>query len=272
VVTILGLPDVLALARKRDDVDAANRPYISLGAERRYLPEAVKLIPRFYDLSLAVEVQRAFDDSYFNHAFKRPTYAFDDETGEHKSAADAAYNAALSGWLSSPPALADFIVHSLSTEDIYVQLSLERDAALSEDESDSHQFELLSGETSSTSSRSWGVGGYAPFMLGREARQRRLEPIREKLETVPDLKLHELIRIVRACSIEKNDKALIFVRWHRTALYLQANLKKLLPRLQIGCTVEVQQGRPGLKSRHARDEVLRSFSPQITSGSAWDGI
>jgi superfamily II DNA or RNA helicase len=262
VVTILGLPDVLSLARRRGDVDGADRPYISLAIGRRYLPEAVKLVPKFFDLPYQADLQQAFDQGYFSHASKRPTFGFDDETGEIESATDSAYNTAITAWMSSPPALMDFISQSLATEDQYVQLSLEEAAHQNVEDTSPDQIELLPDvEFPSAAARAWGRGGYAPFKLGREARQGRLGRYQEKLSDVSDAKLHELCHIVRSCVIENSRKVLIFTRWHRTALYLLRSLEGYFPMLRIGCTVEEQQERPGLKSRHARDELLRSFSP-----------
>jgi superfamily II DNA or RNA helicase len=262
VVTILGLPDVLALARRRGDVDSADRPYISLGTDRRYLPESIKLVPKLFDLPYQADLQQAFDEGYFSHATKRPTYGFDDDTGEIESATDSAYNTALTAWMSSPLALVDFISQSLATEDLYVQLSLEEAAPPGLEDANPEQIELLTEvQSASSAARAWGRGGYAPFKLGREARQRRLGDYQEKLRAISDGKLHELLHIVRSCVVENNGKVLIFVRWHRTALYLFQSLEAYFPLLRIGCTVEEQQDRPGLKSRHARDELLRSFSP-----------
>jgi superfamily II DNA or RNA helicase len=265
VVNVLGLPDVLALARKRGDVDAKNQPFIPIAAKRHYLPNSIKLIPIFYELPLASEIARVFDDGYFNHKHKRPTVGFGDDAGEYSGAADAGFNAALSGWLSSPPALLRFIDHSLETVDEYVQLSLEAEKSspdAHESAVDSQQMELLPDQRErEAAARNWGHGGYAPFTIGREARASRLNPIRESLTAIPDQKLQELVRIVRECSIDTKGKVLIFVRLRRTALYLEKNLHSIFAGTKIGCTVELQRDGPALKPRVVRDEILRSFSP-----------
>ena len=262
VVTILGLPDILALARQRGDVDTSDRPFIAIGSERRYLPEAIKLIPVFFDLPHQQDLQQAFDAGYFSHASKRPTFSYDDEAGEIESATDSAYNTAVTAWMSSPPALLNFISHSLATEDLYVQLSLDDAVPHRDAEDNPEQIELLPAiQAASAAARAWGRGGYAPFKLGREARESRLGPYQEKLRAVSDVKLQHMFHIVRSYVIESRGKVLIFVRLHRTALYLLKSLEASFPMLQVGCTVEAQQDRLGLKSRHERDELLRSFSP-----------
>jgi superfamily II DNA or RNA helicase len=266
VVNILGLPDVLALARKRGDVDARDQPYVPIDGKPHYLPQTIKLVPVFYELPLESELGRVFDDGYFNHRYKRPTIGFDDDTGEYSGAADAAYNTALSGWMSSPPALLHFITHCLETQDQSAQLSLATapdgsQMPIGEQATDPQQLELLSGQTGhDAAARNWGHGGYAPFTIGLEARTNRLDPLKEKLDTLPDQKLGELIRIGRAV-IDQKGKLLIFVRLHRTALYLEKNLQDVFSGTKIGCMVEWQQAEPVLKPRDVRDDLLRAFSP-----------
>lgn len=270
VVTILGLPDVLALAQRRGDVDADGRPFVMFRDERRYLPSSVNLIPVYYELPLQTELREAFDASCFDHAVKIPQLGYDDETGEFETAADAGYNTALNAWLSSPPAMEELIKHNLATEDQVEQLSLGDQVELelrstAQEPADSAQFELLPAAVPALTSKhaGWGHGkGYAPFRLGRDWREKYLKPLAESLGVTPDRKLEQLFRIVRLHCIEEGGKTLVFVRMHRTAIYVHTQVQQCVPHLAVACTVEEHHGKPTLKSRHARDEILRRFSPR----------
>lgn len=116
VVTVLGLPHVLKMARNRGDIDANGRTFIQFGDERRYLPKSLKLYSVRYQLFLQPELQAAFDCRYFEQAFKFPQVWFDDETmALRQSATDTVYNSSLMSWLSSPIAMAYSIEQNLAT-------------------------------------------------------------------------------------------------------------------------------------------------------------
>ncbi|HEX8674937.1 MAG TPA: helicase-related protein [Longimicrobium sp.] len=263
VVTILGLPDVLALARRRGDVDAENRPFVEFQGERRYLPDPINLIPVYYELPLQEPIGKAFDAFCFDYAYKIPQVGYDDDAGEFETASDAGYNAALNSWLSSPPAMEELIRHNLATKDLDEQLSLaEPSVPDPEENAGTGQLELLSSATP-RGTRAWGFGkGAAPYSLGIDWREKHLKPLRDELGDAPDQKLQELLQIVRVCCEDEGGKTLIFVRRHRTAVYLHDRIQKWLPHLDVACTIEERDGKIALKPRHARDEILRSFSPR----------
>lgn len=268
VVTILGLPDVLALARRRGDVDAENRPFVKFQHERRYLPDPIHLIPVFYELPLQSAISKAFDASCFDHAFRIPQVGYDDDAGEFDTASDAGYNAALNSWLSSPPAMEELISHNLATKDLDEQLTLAEqtvpgpDIAPDED-ANTGQFELLSTATPPRATGAWGYGkGAVPYSQGIDWREKFLKPLRVEIGNAPDQKLQKLLGIVRLRCADEGGKTLIFVRRHRTAVYVYEKIQKYLPHLDVACTIEERDGKTALKPRHARDEILRSFSPR----------
>jgi hypothetical protein len=270
VVTVLGLPDVLALARKRGDLDAEDRPFVVLGNERNYLPANVSLIPTFYKLPLEAEVRRAFDAGCFNHAWRRPQSVYDDEAGEIDTATDSGYNTALTDWMSSPPALREFVRQNLSTADHAEQLAFSPPAFPDVDAdgqplgtSGPEQFELFTGgESGRDPDTGWGFGtAYAPFQLGLDQRRKFLEPLLEKLDGATDDKLIQLVKIVKTCAVDERGKVLVFVARHRTALYVSRTLRQTFLHLNVACTIEERRGKPSLRSLNARTEIQHAFSP-----------
>jgi ATP-dependent helicase YprA (DUF1998 family) len=133
------------------------------------------------------------------------------------------------------------------------------------------QLDLLSSVSGSRSggARGWGHSKMqSPYSLQYEVRKSVLQPLSELLDATPDHKLQELLRIVRNCSTEQKDKVLIFVRMYRTALYVENHLRRSFQHLKVACTVEESRGKPSLKSRPARDEILRRFSPKAYNEQA----
>ena len=105
-VCILGLPHVLGMARKRNDVDENGRVYINLGDTKRYLPEKITLYRKSYRLPLQEKLQKAFDANQFEHS-QKISYVYCDANSTilRRGAADFEQNPSLMGWLSSPAAI-----------------------------------------------------------------------------------------------------------------------------------------------------------------------
>uniref|UniRef100_UPI003B3A9A8A DEAD/DEAH box helicase family protein n=1 Tax=Spirosoma sp. TaxID=1899569 RepID=UPI003B3A9A8A len=116
VVTILGLPHVLSLARQMNHIDDNGRTYIRYGSRQMYLPKTMRLKPIFYRLPLDQSVQAAFNDKYFAQAGKFTTSFIDENTDEIVTGpVDTLQKIALTSWLSSPDALSEVITYNLRT-------------------------------------------------------------------------------------------------------------------------------------------------------------
>lgn len=265
VVTILGLPHVLKMARNRGDIDTNGRTFIQFDDERRYLPKKLKLHPVSYQLFLQSELQAAFDSRCFDQASKFPQTWFDDEKmGLCQSAIDTLYNASLTSWLSSPVAMARSIEQNLATsgdsdgsEDT-LQLSLnlwEQQPASSIHAQDQQSI------TVNEQARTYGT----PMYMRWEERSNTLTPLLAQLRkgNYEDDKLCKLQKIIEEHCLQTKGKVIIFVKRYLTAQYLLTALTKLFSkRLSIGCTVEASEIEPRLKASLQRFEILKQFSPR----------
>jgi superfamily II DNA or RNA helicase len=270
VVTILGLPHVLKMARDRGDIDSNGRTFIQFGEERRYLPKKLKLYPVSYQLFLQSELQSAFDSRCFDQASKFPQIWFDDEKmALSQSAIDTVYNSSLTSWLSSPVAMARSIEQNLAT--------------LSEADRNGDILQLVlplwehqSGSELQTQEQLVNVGEQedaynTPMYMSLENRNNVLIPLLEKLkqENYEDDKLRKLQEIIRNHCLNRQGKVIIFVKRYLTAQYLLNSLEAVLnKKLSIGCTVEVDEINPSLKSALKRSVVLKRFSPRSHSYKA----
>jgi superfamily II DNA or RNA helicase len=274
VVTTLGLPHVLKMARDRGDVDSEGRTYVQFTNERRYLPKTLKLHSVRYDLFLQAELQEAFDHHYFDQAAKFPQPWFNDETMSlQNSIIDIVYNSSLLSWLSSPIAMADSIEQNIATPskhessntsnnvemhsniDMHVQ-QLDLWNTLSEDQDQHNDY----NDAPQAADRR-----YETLMLVRLIdRQRILGPILSQIKFgVEDGKLLKLLEVVKERYINNKSKIIIFVCRHLTALYLASKLEENFNKqIRVGSTVELVEINPRLKAGPYRSEVLKRFSPR----------
>lgn len=241
VVTILGLPHVLRMARNRNDIDENGRTFIKMSNEIRYLPESIKLYNIRYDLFLLQELQNAFDNAYFDQANKIPNFRYDDNTNSLlESVTDSIRNSAIEAWLSSSPAILDSIEENLTAfgkDDI---LPLENTNTRKEDNRGTLMY------------------------LNRNERQKILRPIAAKLSNLREDKYFKLIEIIERHCVTKTGKVIVFVNRYRTAQYLLGALEKEFNgKIQIGCTVETSE--VILRLRENRSETLERFSPRSQS-------
>jgi superfamily II DNA or RNA helicase len=271
VVTVLGLPHVLKMARNRGDLDEQGRAFIQLSDDRKYLPKSLKLYTINYELFLENELRTAFDKEYFDQSVKVLQTYFDDDTqATRKGTTDAAYNASLSSWLSSPKALIDSIKRNIATLGVddtrttkvqrqkinataqgTFQPSLwEQDSSLKD-----------SGEHKSTV---YDSSYSKPMLLGIAKRKKLLVPILKTLEQLgkSDYKLMKLQEIIEEHCLQLSSKVIIFVGRRFTALYLTEKLLDVFgDRISVGCTIEQNEDKPRLKAPYTRVELLKQFSP-----------
>ncbi|MBL8080360.1 MAG: DEAD/DEAH box helicase family protein [Anaerolineales bacterium] len=232
VVTILGLPHVLKMARDRGDVDKNGRTFIQMSNEIRYLPEIIKLYSVRYDLFFMSDLKNAFDNRYFDQANKTPSFRYDDDTQKTlEGVTDTSRKVAIESWLSSPFAMLETIDKNLS--------------AFGEDD------EEVSQENKTL------------MYLGKKEREYLLNPIAGNLasfDAMRDSKSLKLIGIIREHCVKGRGKVIVFVNRYITARYLLTNLEEYFKEeLKIGCTVDFTENGQGLKEN--RSEVLKKFSP-----------
>ncbi len=237
VVTILGLPRVLKLARLRGEVDPDERRFFLMNGAKHYLPKGLNLHAVRYRLPLQNELQSAFDSHCFNSGEKRPQRIYDDEKQKYsQTSVDTAYNLALSSWIGSLSAIKDNIKNNLE----------------------------IPGKAEVSSFQSDIVLTGSSMALSKKQREAVLRPLLHKLDEVQeDDKFSELEAIIVEHCFKLGGKVLIFIDRHLTARYLNDRLEqKFGTQLRIGCTVASGETGPGLKSPPQRSDILKRFSPR----------
>lgn len=275
VVTILGLPHVLKMARDRGDVDTSGRTFIQLFDGRRYLPETIKLYSVRYELCLQKELQSAFEQRCFDQAYKSSNLWFDDNTlSTRKGIIDTVRNTSLESWLSSPVAMADSIEQNLSTLGDRDEMQANENATGTFESSTvvaQHDFwgKPASGRRGrrrrATFLEMKGSGHSTPMHLSLLERKNVLMPLSEKLVSLDvnqDDKFLKLKQILDEHCLLRKSKVIIFVSRHLTAIYLTNALEQIFGKaLSVGCTVELSESSTRLKVGQYRSRVLKNFSP-----------
>lgn len=242
VVTVLGLPHVLQMAKNRGDIDKNGRIFIQFPGERRYLPKLLELYTIRYDLIMKKEIMDAFDNQFFQQSSRLPHHFFGDDSPNVKlGVTDTVYNNSLQGWLSSPRALKRMISKNLATP----------------------------GKMDTSKKRSKGkrkeMSPYKAFMrLGKEERTRKLSTALNNLshlEDVGDEKLLKLMKIIDTRCTVGAGKIIIYVNRYSTATYLEEKLQ-FYESIPIGCTVQKNKKGNSLKPIAQRLEILKNFSPR----------
>ncbi len=245
LVTVLGLPHVLKMARERGDVDEQDRTYIQFEHERRYLPAVLKLRTVPYQLPMQPDWERAVDTRCFDQQYKVRQSFFDDEALQTKQGlTDSVYNTTIGSWLSSPAAALISLRQNLSSRG-------------------------ADGSRGDSTANGRGKPRTKVFkqalILSADERRRQLVPILaaiQHLSIAEDAKYQELAHIVRYHCQQGGGKVVVFVNRLSTALYLQDALQQLFADVvRVGCTVEKSKNTPKLKSSAQRREVLVDFSP-----------
>ena len=238
VVTILGLPHVLKMAKDRGDVDKNGRTFMQISNMRRYLPEKIKLYSEQYELFLQAEIESAFEKLCFDQSKKISRPWFDDNTlSVREGITDAGRKTAIESWLSSPMAMANTINNNLSS------------------------FGDENGPKFSTQTRRNFKKGDLMHLRLIE-RKKILKPIAEKIVALEkDDKTYKLIEIVKKHCIKMDSKVIVFVNRHFTALYLLNALEQFFTeKINVGCTIEF--GESGTRLKSNRPETLKRFSPR----------
>ena len=277
VITILGLPHVLKMARDRGDIDDEGRTFIQLAGERHYLPAKLSLHTVRYRLYLQDELQVAFDRRCFDQAYKFQQPWYDDEKNAvRQGLIDTVYNSSLMSWLSSPAAMAYSLEQNLKTLGDTDEVNSKVDSTPSANaEIVTPQINFWGQPATGRRGRrrtkagrhnSSGHGHNAPMHLSYVEREALLRPLLDQLsqpEVNSDDKFQKLKAILESRCVRGGGKVIIFVKRHVTALYLLEVLDIIFDsRLSIGCTVEGDEDNPRLMAGRERSEVLKRFSPR----------
>ncbi len=238
-VTVLGLPHVLNMARKRNDVDDAGRVFILRGEERVYLPKTIARARVRYTLPLLAEVLAVLDAGCFDQKKRiRQTYYNDDKRQHEQAPVDAVYHhSALINWLSSPQAFRASLERNLITEDVDERIGLFNPEDW--DKPARKKKPSRSSKRKKDKKKNGTVPYGTPLAVSHAERERLLVPIKEafaKIAPEADDKLQKFLGIITA-RCQNRAKAIVFVRRYQTAVYLQETLKHSHSQLNVGCTI-----------------------------------
>jgi superfamily II DNA or RNA helicase len=246
VVTILGIPHVLQLARERGDIDEQGRVFVEFNQTRCYLPPELYLYALRYRLPLQDAMQRALDEERFASTTLILHSYFGEQMQLEKGTANSIYNETIESWLSSPPALAHCLVRNIATPGYRDPVSAQPPAA---GEALPYQYHMKQKRTT---------------------RQQVLRPLLNAIQ-LPDFAQDEkfllLQTIVQRVCLTKNttstSKVLVFVNRWATALYLVEGLTQgFTGVLRVASTVTTAvNGTPELLPPPERARLLRDFAP-----------
>lgn len=264
VVTILGIPHVIHMARNRGDIEEDGRVFIQLVKDKRYLPKKIILKAPRFKLFLESDLQKAFDQYYFSQYQLLRQKRYDEESRTYiPILTDSIYNSSLSSWLSSPREMIVSIRKNIATKgkiNVITGQSLQAQpiendlnrVAIEEQE------DIINGQDAQKPYKS-------ALRLSQNERELVLAPLLSAIEQISptsDDKFLKLRKIIEEHCLDTQNKVLIFVRRLFTASYLAEELSKLFSdRLNIGCTIEHRSSVPKLKEVKQRAEILKSFSP-----------
>lgn len=254
VVTILGLPHVLSLARQIGHVDEDGRTYIRYGSKKVYLPKTMQLKPVPYKLFLDQSISVAYNDGFFAQAGKFTTRYIDESTGEIiEGVVDILNRIALISWLSSPEALLEVITYNLRTSDPSTKTN--QTSIFSNMNSDGVTSEK---DVIDTNEKRYNVS----LLRSQLERRKLLGKIQDELKEVDDDKFACLKKIIDEQFLKNGSKVLIFIRRYPTASYLLRRLRQVYStQVTVGCMIEQDdKGTNRLKKSADRHSDLKDFS------------
>ena len=259
VVTVLGLHDVLKLARTRNNVDEQGRLFVQFGDERRYLPKEIQVHKMIYDLPRADLLRKAFDADCFSHATPTLTDTYDEDAKKFKTGAvDTADKNFILSWLSSSSAVVESIRKNLYTIGINDSTN-----GLGQ------QMPIWAADPSSipffpTEADQKKLGYGATLLLRWHERDKVLRSLFDQLKIVrTDDKVDKLQTIIKTHCIGKREKVLVFVERLCTATFVEQALQDYFGDIvKIGCTVRMTSTKHELKKPVYRRELLKQFSPK----------
>ena len=259
VVTVLGLHDVLKLARTRNNVDEQGRLFVQFGEERRYLPKEIHVHKMTYDLPRADALRKAFDANCFSHATLTLTDIYDEDTKKNKTGVvDTADKNFIISWLSSSSAVVESIrknLYTIGTND--------------PTNGSGQQMPIWTADPSSatffpTEADQKKLGYGATMLLSWHERDQILRSLFDQLKTIrTDDKVAKLQTIIQTHCIDKQEKVLVFVERLCTATFVEQALQDHFgDTIKVGCTVHMTSTKHELKKPVYRRELLKQFSPK----------
>lgn len=267
VVSVLGYPHLLDIARKRGDIDENDRPFVRVRNQPSYLPRTLHL--RILEFRPVADdaLQVAFSDRCFTSS-KLVQHVYVDESGDvRKGRTDPVTNATISAWFSSPAALLDALERNLATPSA---AQLEAIEVLTAPSSTDSQLSLPFGSAAAFErndaavSLTGAIAAYGtPMARDLSLRRAALQPIIDTLRSVSvvDFKLQRLSKLVLEHGVNRKEKILIFVRKLPTATYVESRLRDTFKTLSVSSTVMVANGRSRLRPLFQRDALRRLFCP-----------
>lgn len=259
VVSVLGLHDVLTLARTRNNVDEQGRLFIQFGEERRYLPKTIEVHKESYDLPLPDILRKAFDTNCFSHATPTLTDTYDEEKKKFTTGAvDTADKNFILSWLSSSLAVRESILKNLYT------IGTNDPVDGSGQQIPIWPFDPSTIPSFPTKDEQEKSGYTAKMLLSWPERNQALRPIWEQLKEIQtDDKLRKLQAIIQKHCLNNQEKVIVFVERLCTATFVEQALHDYFgDTVRIGCTVHVTSSKHELKKPVYRRELLKQFSPK----------
>jgi superfamily II DNA or RNA helicase len=265
IVTTLGLPHVLKMARDRGDIDENGRVFIQLADTKRYLPKSIIWHRTIYDLPFQKELKKAFDEKCFDHSKKvSHNYCDSDSVKIRKGVSDTVFNSSMKSWLSSIDSLKISFEYNLSTEGGESSLPNKNQPNLFNNP--------VKAKSESIPRNGNGHSFKDGMLLSQSERRNILEPIYKKLSEqglTDDQKFAELKMLVEERNLAEKSKVLIFVNRFSTAVFLSQELTNLFGnKINIGCTVENRKQKFTLKHKTVRAEILKNFAPKAHNFSS----
>ncbi len=267
VVTIIGLPHVIQLARQRGDIDENGRVFIQFHNDRKYPPKKLLLVSPVYKMPVMKQFQAAWSAGCFDQHRRGMNYVvFDDaRTARDATLAQIDYirNSSLDAWLSSPVALKAAVMKNASTEDMGEKPGSlwnpgEGDITPPKSSKAKSPNRVLSSDEVLDNTGSYHI----PLKLALRERMPYLQPLQEGLQeiqngTEADDKFQQLLKILdERC--KSGGKAIIFTCLRLTASYLKQALNEYRPSLRVESTVTGQI----LKPVWERQRLQKSLAPK----------
>lgn len=280
IVSVLGIPHVLKMARQRNDVDAEHHPFIEFSdknqrLERNYLPQKIHSRLISFKPTLLHQVVRVIDGKCCDRPKPLRTKTYEDEVKKYvNKPTDSILDQATYSWLSSPPAFTRRLRKNMQTPGQHEeQFSLEfvdrvirKEVTQGSFPFDEDMQNNNDKAIKSTKKQPATIRYKGELKLSRAERQLELEPILKQLsesDEPQDDKLNELKQLIdERCRVAKS-KVIIFVDYYETAVYLEKKLfKQFASKVRVACTVSKKGETYSLKSITQRQHLQGRFAPK----------
>lgn len=259
VVIVLGMLHVLQMARDRGDSEPDGRLFIAMrDGSKKYLPRQIRLHRVAYPVFLQEQMEGAYSARVFDAQVISYSRWNEEKSDVEPGAANSWENNTLRAWLSSPRELKRVLQICYNAPDPAPNSETESQMKIA--------YDLAEPESEPSEMTAYTTHCDVKFTQTQAKRQRVLKAILETIEAddvTQDSKIAILINLLEAHR-SKGEKAIIFVRRHATAIYLEEKLTEWLEQLRCGCTITYQENGETykLKSNRQRLRLIRNFAPE----------